>query len=76
MSQTVLEMAKDLVMMQVQTSKLPLEDMYKILQKTYANLMELKVQEDAREGVGKEENGTRGHHQPGKTASKNRLLSV
>jgi predicted transcriptional regulator len=60
MSQTVLEMAKDLVMMQVQTSKLPLEDMYKILQKTYANLMELKVQEDAREGVGKEENGTRG----------------
>lgn len=60
MSQTVLEMAKDLVMAQVQTSKLSLEDMYKVLQKTYANLMELKVQEDAREGGGKEESGTRG----------------
>lgn len=60
MPQTVLEMAKDLVMVQVQTSKLSLDDMYKVLQKTYANLMELKVQEDVREGMGKDESGPRG----------------
>lgn len=60
MPQTVLEMAKDLVMAQVQTSKLSLEDMYKVLQKTYAYLMELKLQEDAREDERKEESGPGG----------------
>jgi predicted transcriptional regulator len=38
MAQSVLEMAKDLVMAQVQAGALPLEDMQQVLQQTYASL--------------------------------------
>lgn len=47
MPQSVLEMAKDLVMAQIQAGALPVEDMQHELQKTYASLMELKEMEDA-----------------------------
>jgi predicted transcriptional regulator len=60
MCQSILEMAKDLVIAQVQTSKLSLEEMYAMLQATHANLMELKGKEDAREDSAKEEKGTIG----------------
>jgi predicted transcriptional regulator len=46
MAQTILEMAKDLVMAQIQAGALPPEDMHKELQKTYVCLMELKAKED------------------------------
>lgn len=46
MPQSVLEMAKDLVMAQIQAGALPVEDMQHELQKTYASLMELKELED------------------------------
>jgi predicted transcriptional regulator len=46
MAQTILEMAKDLVMAQIQAGALTPEDMHKELQKTYVNLMELKAKED------------------------------
>lgn len=46
MPQSVLEMAKDLVMAQIQAGALPVEDMQHELQKTYASLMELKEMED------------------------------
>jgi predicted transcriptional regulator len=46
MAQSILEMAKDLVMAQIQAGALPPEDMHKELQKTYASLMELKVKEE------------------------------
>lgn len=58
MCQSVLEMAKDLVIAQVQVSKLSLEEMYAVLQATHANLMELKGREDARTDSAKEEKGT------------------
>ena len=51
MAQSVLEMAKDLVMAQIQVGALPLEEMHKELQKTYASLIELKNKEDAGETV-------------------------
>ena len=51
MAQSVLEMAKDLVMAQIQVGALPLEDMHKELQKTYASLIELKNKEDAGETI-------------------------
>ena len=51
MTQSVLEMAKDLVMAQIQVGALPLEDMHKELQKTYASLTELKNKEDAGETI-------------------------
>ena len=51
MAQSVLEMAKDLVMAQIQAGALPLEDMHKELQKTYASLIELKNKEDAGEAI-------------------------
>lgn len=51
MAQSVLEMAKDLVMAQIQAGALPLEEMHKELQKTYASLIELKNKEDAGEIV-------------------------
>ena len=57
MAQSVLEMAKDLVMAQIQVGALPLEEMHKELQKTYASLIDLKNKEDAVEpvnGVSKE----------------------
>ena len=51
MAQSVLEMAKDLVMAQIQAGALPLEEMHKELQKTHASLVELKNKEDAGETV-------------------------
>ena len=45
MGQSVLEMAKDLVMAQVQAGRLPPEDMLNALQMTHASLMALKTQE-------------------------------
>ncbi len=47
MPQSVLEMAKDLVMAQIQAGALPVEDMQYELQKTYASLIELKEMEDS-----------------------------
>jgi predicted transcriptional regulator len=47
MAQSILEMAKDLVMAQIQAGALPPEDMHKELQKTYASLMELKAKEES-----------------------------
>jgi predicted transcriptional regulator len=47
MTQSVLEMAKDLVMAQIQAGALLSEDMHKELQKTYASLMELKAREES-----------------------------
>ena len=47
MSQTLLEMAKDLVMAQIETHRLSPEDMHQALQQTYTTLMTLKAQEDA-----------------------------
>jgi predicted transcriptional regulator len=47
MSQTLLEMAKDLVMAQVEAHRLSPEDMHQVLQQTHASLQALKAQEDA-----------------------------
>src|SRR5262245_47662789 len=47
MSQTLLEMAKDLVMAQIKAHRLSPEDMHQALQQTYASLQALKAQEDA-----------------------------
>src|SRR5215470_7298387 len=47
MSQTLLEMAKDLVMAQIQAQKLLPDDMHQALQQTYTTLMTLQAQEDA-----------------------------
>src|SRR5215470_17152433 len=47
MSQTLLEMAKDLVLVQIQAQKLLPDDMHQALQQTYTTLMTLKAQEDA-----------------------------
>jgi predicted transcriptional regulator len=44
--QSVLEMAKDLVMAQIQAGQLPPEDMQNALQRTYASLIALKAQEE------------------------------
>jgi predicted transcriptional regulator len=46
MAQSVLEMAKELVMAQVQAGALPLEDMQHALRQTYASLAALKTQEE------------------------------
>jgi len=46
MAQSILEMAKDLVMAQIQAGALPPEDMQKELQKTHASLMDLKTKEE------------------------------
>ena len=46
MSQTLLEMAKDLVLAQIQAKTLPPDDMHPVLQQTYASLKALKTQED------------------------------
>jgi predicted transcriptional regulator len=51
MSQSVLEMATDLVSAQIQTGGLSPEDMQEVLQKTYASLMTLKTQEDRGSGT-------------------------
>jgi predicted transcriptional regulator len=47
MSQTLLEMAKDLVMAQIAAHRLSPEDMHQALQQTYATLHALKAQEDS-----------------------------
>jgi predicted transcriptional regulator len=47
MPQTLLEMAKDLVMAQIAAHRLSPEDMHQALQQTYASLQALKAQEDA-----------------------------
>ena len=46
MSQTLLAMAKDLVMAQIEAHRLSPEDMHQALQQTYASLQALKAQED------------------------------
>ena len=46
MTQSVLEMAKDLVMAQITASQLSPENVQDALQQTYASLMMLKVQEE------------------------------
>jgi predicted transcriptional regulator len=51
MSQTLLEMAKDLVLAQIQAKTLLPEDMHQALQQTYASLQALKAQEDAHGSV-------------------------
>ena len=47
MPQTLLEMAKDLVLAQIQAQKLSPEDMHTALQQTYSSLLALQAQEDA-----------------------------
>jgi predicted transcriptional regulator len=47
MSQTLLEMAKDLVMAQIAAHKLAPDEMHQALQQTYATLQALKAQEEA-----------------------------
>jgi predicted transcriptional regulator len=51
MPQTLLEMAKDLVMAQIEAHKLSPEDMHQALQQTYTSLQALKRQEDAHGSV-------------------------
>jgi predicted transcriptional regulator len=51
MSQTLLEMAKDLVLAQIQAKTLPPDEMHQALQQTYASLQALKAQEDANGSV-------------------------
>ena len=51
MSQTLLEMAKDLVMAQIEGHRLSPEEMHQSLQHTYASLQALKTQEDAHGSV-------------------------
>ena len=51
MPQTLLEMAKDLVMAQIAAHRLAPEDMHPFLQQTYASLQALKTQEDAHGNV-------------------------
>src|SRR5262245_21918738 len=51
MSQTLLEMAKDLVMAQIAAQRLPPDEMHAALQQTYASLQALKTQEDAHSSV-------------------------
>ncbi len=47
MSQTLLEMAKDLVLAQIEAHRLTPEEMHTALQHTYASLQALKTQENA-----------------------------
>jgi predicted transcriptional regulator len=51
MTQTILEMTKDLVIAQIQTKALPPDAMYKALHQTYASLMALQAQEET-DGTG------------------------
>jgi predicted transcriptional regulator len=51
MSQTLLEMAKDLVMAQIAAHRLSPDEMHAALQQTYASLQALKAQEDANGSV-------------------------
>src|SRR5262245_48448769 len=47
MSQTLLEMAKDLVLAQIRAKTLPPDEMHSALQQTYTTLMTLKAQESS-----------------------------
>src|SRR5882724_637798 len=47
MSQTLLEMAKDLILAQIQAQKLSPEEMHSALQQTYSSLLALQAQEDS-----------------------------
>ena len=47
MSQTLLEMAKDLVLAQIEAHRLSPEEMHAALQQTYSSLSALQAQEDA-----------------------------
>src|SRR5215467_14734938 len=51
MSQTLLEMAKDLVLAQIEAHRLSPEEMHQALQQTYASLHALKTQEDTHGSV-------------------------
>ena len=51
MSQTLLAMAKDLVMAQIAAHRLSPQDMHTALQQTYASLQALQAQEDAHGSV-------------------------
>jgi predicted transcriptional regulator len=51
MSQTLLEMAKDLVMAQIEAHRLSPDEMHAALQHTYASLKALQAQEDAHGSV-------------------------
>ncbi len=51
MSQSLLEMAKDLVMAQIEAHRLSPEDMHQALQHTHTSLLALKAQEDAHGSV-------------------------
>ena len=51
MSQTLLEMAKDLVLAQIAAHRLAPDDMHAVLQQTYASLQALKAQEDTHGSV-------------------------
>jgi len=51
MPQTLLEMAKDLLMAQIEAHRLSSEEMHQALQQTYASLKALKAQEDANGSV-------------------------
>jgi predicted transcriptional regulator len=51
MSQSLLEMAKDLVMAQIAAHRLTPEDMHQALQQTYASLKALQAQEDVNGSV-------------------------
>src|SRR6266568_3653372 len=51
MPQTLLEMAKDLILAQIQAQKLSPEEMHAALQQTYASLLALQAQEDANGSV-------------------------
>src|SRR6266704_4684485 len=51
MTQTLLAMAKDLVMAQIEAHKLSPDDMHAALQQTYASLKALQAQEDANGNV-------------------------
>ena len=51
MSQTLLEMAKDLVLAQIEAQRLSPDEMHAALQQTYASLLALKTQEDTHGSV-------------------------
>jgi predicted transcriptional regulator len=51
MSQTLLEMAKDLVLAQIEAHRLAPDEMHPALQQTYASLQALKSQEDSHGSV-------------------------
>ena len=51
MSQTLLEMAKDLVMAQIAAHRLAPDEMHTALQQTYASLQALKMREDSHSSV-------------------------